>query len=69
MEEDVSAFKILTVEPIRRRPIRRIRRRWEDTIEMDLKQILVNAKNWVDSTQVGDYWRTLVNVALHLRVP
>ena len=25
--------------------------------------------NWVDSAQDRDYWRALVNVTLHLRVP
>ena len=32
---------------------------------MDLKEIGVNAKNWVDSAQDMD-WRALVNAALNL---
>ena len=36
---------------------------------MDLKEIGVNARNLVDSTQDRDYWRALVNEALNLRVP
>ena len=27
------------------------RRRWEDNIRMDLKEIDVNTRNWVDSAQ------------------
>ena len=46
----------------------RPRRRWEDDIKMDLKEICINTRNWVDSAQDGDYWRTLVNAALDLRV-
>ena len=46
MEESRSAFKILTGTPTGKRPLGRPRRRWED-----LKEIGVNAGNWVDSAQ------------------
>ena len=36
---------------------------------MDLKEIGVNTKNWVDTAQDRDYWRALVNVTLNLQVP
>ena len=35
---------------------------------MDLEEIGINARNWVDSAQDMDYWRGLVNAALNLRV-
>ena len=69
MEEDKGAFKILTGKPTEKRPLGRPRRRWEDNIRMDLKEIGINAGNWVDSAQNTDYWRALVNEALNLRVP
>ena len=69
MEEDRSAFKILTGKPTGKRPLGRPRRRWEDNIRMDLEEICINAGNWVDSTQDRNYWRALVNAALNLRVP
>ena len=47
----------------------RSRRRWEDNIRMDLEEIGINAGNWVDSAQDRNYWRSLVNAALNLRVP
>ena len=47
----------------------RPRRRWERRIRMNIKEISVNAKNWVDSAQDRNYWRALVNAALNLRVP
>jgi len=58
MEEGRSAFKILTGKPTGRRPLGRLRRRWEDNI-MDLKEIGINTRNWVDSAQDRDYWRAL----------
>jgi hypothetical protein len=36
---------------------------------MDIKEICINTRNWVDSAQDRDYWRILVNAALNLRVP
>ena len=35
----------------------RPRRRWEDNIRMDLKEIGFNTRNWIDSAQDRDYWR------------
>ena len=36
---------------------------------MDIKEIGINTRNWVDSTQVRNHWRALVNAALNLRFP
>ena len=49
MEESRSAFKILTRKPTGKRPLWRPRRRWEDNIRMDFKEIGINTRNWVDS--------------------
>ena len=69
MEEDRSAFEILKGEPTGKRPLGRLRHRWEDNIRMDLEEIGINTRNWVDSAQDMDCWRALVNAALNLRVP
>ena len=61
MEEGRSAFKILASTPAGKRPLGRPRRRWEDNIRMDLKEIGINTRNWVESA--------LVSAALNLRVP
>ena len=68
MEEGWSAFKILTGTPARKRPLGRHRRRWEDNIRMDLKEVGVNTRNWADLAQDRDYWRALVNAVLNLRL-
>ena len=59
----------LTGKPTGKRPFGRLRRRWEDNIRMDLKEIGINANSWADSAQDRDYWRVLVNVGWNLRVP
>ena len=67
MKEGRSAFKILTDKPKGKRTLERPRRRCEDDINrrMDIKEIVVNTKNSVDSPQGRDYWRPLVNAALN----
>ena len=40
----------------------------EDHIRMDVKEIGVNMKSWMDSAQDRDYWRTFENAALNLQV-
>ena len=69
MEEGRSALKILIGKPTGKRPLGMPRHRWEDNIRMDLKEICINASNWVDSAQDRVYWRTLVNATLNLWVP
>ena len=54
MEEGRSAGK---------RPLGRPRRKWEVYIRMDLKEIGINRRNWVDTAQDRDYWWALVNAA------
>ena len=61
--QKVSAFKILTGKPTGRRPLGRPRGRCEDNIGMDLKEMVVNTRNWVHSDQDRDYWKALVIVA------
>jgi hypothetical protein len=54
--------------PTGNRPLGRLGRRWEDNIIMDIKEIGVNTRDLVDSSQDSDYWIALVNAALNLRV-
>ena len=67
MEEGRSAFKILAGKPTGKRLLARTRRKWEDNIRMDLNEIGINTRNWIDSTQDRDYWKAIVNAALNLQ--
>ena len=50
-----STFKILTGNSTGKRHLERARYRWEDNIRMDLKEIDINTKNWVELAQDRDY--------------
>jgi hypothetical protein len=55
MKEGRNAFKVLTGKPTEKRPLRRPRCRWKDNIRIDLEEIGINARDWVDSAVDSDY--------------
>jgi hypothetical protein len=52
-----------------RRPLGKPRRRWEDNIRMDLREIEFGDVDWIHLAQDRDRWRALVNTKMNLRVP
>ena len=66
MEEGRRALKILTGSHNGKKSSGRPRRRWEDNIRIDLREIGINTRIWVDSAQDRDYWRTDGNAVLNL---
>jgi hypothetical protein len=69
MGEERSAYRILVGRPEGRRPLRRPRRRWEDNIKMDIREVGWEDMNWIELAQDRDRWRALVNAIMNLRVP
>ena len=59
MEKGRSAFAILTGKLAGKRLFGRPRRRWEDNIIMDLNEIGINTRNWVDSAQDKNFGELL----------
>jgi hypothetical protein len=49
-------------------PFERPRRRWEDGIKMDLREIGWGCVEWIYQAQVRDRWRALVNPVMNIRV-
>ena len=56
-------------KPEGRRPLGRPRRRWEDNIRMDLREVGYGCVDWMDLAQDRDRWRALVSAVMNLRVP
>jgi hypothetical protein len=69
MGEVRNAYNILVGRPEGRRPLGRPRRRWEDNMKMDLREIRFWDVDWIHWTQDRDRWRALVNAVMNLRVP
>jgi hypothetical protein len=69
MGERRGAYRVLMGKPEERRPLGRSRRRWEDNIKMDLREVGWGGADWIDLAQDRDRWRALVNAVTNLRVP
>jgi hypothetical protein len=69
MGEVRGTYNILVGRPEGRRPLGRPRRRWENNIKMDLREIGFGDVDWVYLAQDRDRWRALVNTVMNLRVP
>jgi hypothetical protein len=51
-----------------KRPLGRPRRRWENRIRMDLREIGWGSVDWIQLAQDRDRWRAVVNAVMNLRV-
>jgi hypothetical protein len=69
MGEVRGAYNILVGRPEGRRPLGRPRRRWEDNIKMDLREIRFGDVDWIHLAQGRDRWWALVNMVTNLQVP
>jgi hypothetical protein len=56
-------------KPEGNKPLGRPRRRWEDNIKMDLREIGWGGMDWMYLAQDRDQWRAVVNTVINLRVP
>jgi hypothetical protein len=63
------AYRILVGKLEGKRPLGRPRRRWEDSMGMDLREIEWGGVDWIDLAQDRDQWRALVKTVMNLRVP
>jgi hypothetical protein len=66
--EKRGAYRVSVAKLERRRPLRRPRRRWEDNINMDLRDVGWGM-DWSDLTQDRDRWRAVVNAVMNFQVP
>ena len=59
-----SSLKILPGKYTKKRSLSIPKRKWEDNIRTDVKEIGINTMNWFVSPHSRDYWRALMNAAL-----
>jgi hypothetical protein len=50
-------------------PLERPMHRWEGNIKMDLQNVGLGGRDWIDLAQNMDRWWALVNTVLNLLVP
>jgi len=69
MGEMINTYKIVGAKPEGKRLLGRHRRRREDNIRMDLREIVCEGVDWMYLTQDKDQWRALVKTVMNLWVP
>jgi hypothetical protein len=60
MEEGRHVYRVLVGRPEGKRPLERPRRRWEDGIKMDLREIGWGGVEWIHLAQDRDRWGGLL---------
>jgi hypothetical protein len=68
MGEGRGVYRDLLGRPEGKRPLGRPRRRWEDNIKLDLREIVIDGANWIQLAQDRVKWRAFVNTVMNLRV-
>jgi len=69
MEEWRGVYRVLVGKPEGKRPLERPRRRWNDNIKKDLKQVECGGMDWIELAQDRDRWRALVHALMNHWVP
>jgi hypothetical protein len=69
MGEVRGVYRVLVGKPEGKRPLGRPRRRWEDSVRMDLKEMGCGSEDWIGLAQDRDRWRALLSAVRNLRVP
>jgi hypothetical protein len=69
MGEGRGVYRVLAGRPEYKRPLGRSRRRWEDNIKMDVREIGIGGANWIQLAQDRVQWWAFVNTMMNLRVP
>jgi hypothetical protein len=68
MREERKVYKVLVGKPEGKRPLGRPRRRWEDGVRMNLRDIGLGGVDWIRLAQDRDRWRAVVSAVMNLRV-
>jgi hypothetical protein len=68
MVERRDAYRVLVGKPEGRKPLERPRRRWEDNIEMDLRESGWGRLDCIRMAQDRYRWRAFVNAVMNLGV-
>ncbi|KAJ4431656.1 hypothetical protein ANN_20255 [Periplaneta americana] len=67
MGESRNAYRVLVGRPEGKRPLGRPRRRWEDNIKMNLREVGCDDRDWINLAQDRNRWRAYVRAAMNLR--
>jgi hypothetical protein len=68
MGEGRGVYRVLVGRPEGRRPLGRPRRRWEDNIKMDLREIGIDGANWIRLGRDRVCWPAFVSTVMNVSI-
>ena len=69
MEQSRNAYRVLVGKPEGKRPLGKLRRRLEDNIKMDLREVVCDPGDWIALAEDRDKWWAFVRAVMNIRVP
>jgi hypothetical protein len=69
MWEGRGVYRVVVGRPESKRPLGRLRRRWEGNIKLYLREIGIDGTDWIRLAQGRIQWWAFVNTVMKLRVP
>ena len=69
MELSRNAYRVLVGKLEGKRPLGSPRRRWEDNIKMDLRELGCDPGEWIDLAEDRNQWLAYVRAVMNFRVP
>jgi hypothetical protein len=69
MGEGRGVYGVLVGRPEGKRPLKRPRRRWEDNLKMDFREIGIDGANWIRLSQDRVQCWAFVNTVMNFRIP
>jgi hypothetical protein len=61
-----NAYNILVGKPEWKRPLGRPRRRWEDNIRMDLREVVWKDVEWMHLAENRGQWQVVMNTVMNI---
>ncbi|KAJ4452333.1 hypothetical protein ANN_03858 [Periplaneta americana] len=68
MGESRNAYRVLVGRPERKRPLGRLRRRWENNIKINLREVGYDCRDWINLAQDRDRWWAYMRAGMNLRM-
>jgi hypothetical protein len=65
-EEGRGVYRVLVGRPEGKRPLGRPRHRWEDNIQLHLREMGIFVAKWIHLAQYRVQWRAFVNTVMNL---
>jgi hypothetical protein len=69
MREGRGVYRVLVGRSEEKRPLGRLKRRWENNINMNLRETEMDGANWNLLAQDRAQWWAFVSTEINLRVP